>query len=228
MLRLAAEPKRCISVTAPPWPSSATSPTASSRWRVITRLLFKEDGAPLRAGASATALVSDAAVAHAEWSYGREPGLRERALGLPGAERRQHRAVAGLTVTTATRLSLTAEAQYNGFALDRDGWRALQAAGLPALAAYYGTAVARQDNAAREALLLYAVQRDLGLRKLDLTALARLSITDRSRLLWLDLRYRMDRMDVALQWQASSGPAGSEYALAPIRQSVAVLATAYF
>ncbi len=28
MLRLAAEPKRCISVTAPPWPSSALSPTA--------------------------------------------------------------------------------------------------------------------------------------------------------------------------------------------------------
>ncbi len=34
---VAADPKRWISVTAPPWPSSARSPASSSRWRVITR-----------------------------------------------------------------------------------------------------------------------------------------------------------------------------------------------
>ena len=33
----AAEPKRWIGVTAPPWPSSAWSPAASIRWRAITR-----------------------------------------------------------------------------------------------------------------------------------------------------------------------------------------------
>lgn len=205
--------------------------TLSTRWSeaVDSRLLlFKEDGAPLRAGASATALVSDAAVAHAEWSFGREPSLRERALGLPGAERRQHRAVAGLTVTTATRLSLTAEVQYNGFALDRDGWRALRAAGVPALAAYYGSAVARQDNAARQAVLLYATQRDLGLKNLDLTALARLNLTDHSRLVWLDLRYRMDRADLALQVSHTSGSTGAEFAMPAIRSSAAVLASLYF
>ena len=37
MLRLPADPKRWISVTAPPCPSSAGSSAASSRWRVITR-----------------------------------------------------------------------------------------------------------------------------------------------------------------------------------------------
>ncbi len=37
MLRLAADPKRWISVTAPLWPSSALSPAAPSRWRVSTR-----------------------------------------------------------------------------------------------------------------------------------------------------------------------------------------------
>jgi hypothetical protein len=37
MLRLAAEPKRWIGVTAPPWPSSALRPAASSRWRATTR-----------------------------------------------------------------------------------------------------------------------------------------------------------------------------------------------
>jgi hypothetical protein len=205
--------------------------TLSTRWSetLDSRLVvFKEDGAPLRMGASATALVSDTAVAHAEWSYGREPSLHARALGLPDDERGRHRAVAGLTVTTPTRLSLTAEAQYNGFALDRDGWRALQAAGVPALATYYGTAVARQDNAARQAVLLYAVQRDLGLRNLDLTALARLNLTDRSRLLWLDLRYRMDRAELALQWQGSGGPRGAEYTVAPIRRSIALLLVGYF
>ena len=37
MFKLAAEPKRWISVTAPPWPSSASSPARSSRWRLSTR-----------------------------------------------------------------------------------------------------------------------------------------------------------------------------------------------
>lgn len=205
--------------------------TLSTRWSeaVDSRLLlFKEDGAPLRAGASATALVSDAAVAHAEWSYGREPSLSARALAMPADDRRQHRGVAGLTVTTPTRLSLTAEAQYNGFALDRDGWRTLRAAGVPALAAYYGTAVARQDNAARHAILLYATQRDLGMKNLDLTALTRLNLTDHSRLVWLDLRYRMDRADLALQVSHTSGRTGAEFAMPAIRSSAAVLASLYF
>lgn len=37
MFRLAAEPKRWISVTPPPWPTSALTVGWSSKWRVTTR-----------------------------------------------------------------------------------------------------------------------------------------------------------------------------------------------
>lgn len=205
--------------------------TLGTRWSddVNSQLtVYKEDGSPVRLGASATALVSDAAVAHAEWSYSREPDLRSRALLLPAPDQGRHRLAAGLTYTTSWRLSVTAEAQYNGFALDRDGWRRLVASGLAAQAAYFGQAVALQDNAAREAVLIYATQPDLGVKNLDLTGLVKFNRTDRSRLTWLELRYRMDRADVALQWQRNSGVAGAEFGLPPLRDAVSILGTAYF
>lgn len=196
---------------------------------VSTRLtVYREAGSPLRFGASGTALLSDALVAHAEWSTSREPDLLTRALGQSANERRRQRIAGGLTYTTATRLSVTAELQYNGFALDRDGWQALAAAGLPAQAAYITKAVSLQDNAAREAVLLYAVQRDLAVKGLDLTVLARLNRSDRSSLAWLELRYSLDRLDLSLQLLHSAGGNGTEFGIDRIRRAASIAATVYF
>lgn len=191
-------------------------------------LLYKEQGSSARVGASLTALLSDAAVVHAEWSHSRESDLLSRALGLPGDTHSEDRGTVGVTYTTATRLSLTAEYQYNGFALDRRGWRALESLGLPAQSAYFLQSQSLQDNAARHAVMLYAVQRDLGVKNLDLTGLVKLNRSDRSRMLWLDLRYRLDTFDVALQAQHNGGDAGSEFGIVPVRNSVGVVGTFYF
>lgn len=83
-------------------------------------------------------------------------------------------------------------------------------------------------SAARSALLLYAVQRDLGLKNLELTLLARFNRSDSSRMLWSELRYRMDRLDVPLQLQQNSGVSGSEFGITRLRSAVQVLCTAYF
>lgn len=190
--------------------------------------LYKEAGSSARLGASSTALLSEALVAHAEWSYSSEPDLVSRALMLPAADQKRARGVAGLTYTTATQLSVTAEYQYNGFALDREGWQALAQAGLPAQIAYYETAVSLQDNAARQAWLLYALQRDLGLKNLDLTALFKYNQTDRSHMAWLELRYRMDRADLALQLLRNSGDSGSEFGITRIQDSASLLLAVYF
>lgn len=205
--------------------------SAENRWSeaVSTQLtVYKEAGSSPRVGASLTALLSDAAVAHAEWSYSEEPDLLSRALGLAADERRRNRGVAGLTYTTMSRLSVTAEYQYNGFALDRSGWQALATAGLQAQGAYFQTAADLQDNAGRDSMLLYAVQRDLGLKNLELTVLAKFNRTDSSRMLWTELRYRMDRVDVALQVQQNSGVGGSEFGITRLRSAAQVLCTAYF
>ena len=95
-------------------------------------------------------------------------------------------------------------------------------------AAYYVTAQDLQDNAGRESWLLYAVQRDLGVKGLDLTVLLKVNSNDRSRMVWLDLRRRFDKVDLALQFQDNSGVAGSEFGVIPIRRSAGLVATFYF
>ncbi|MBK1612245.1 hypothetical protein CKO44_02045 [Rubrivivax gelatinosus] len=194
----------------------------SARW-----LVHAGDGESTRLGANTTALLSQAMVGHAEWSWSRDPELLDQALGLDGEDRSHHRAAVGLTYTTAGKLSLTGEYQYNGAALDREGWKQL-ATNPAAAAAYYTAATALQDNAARNAWLLYAVQRDLFVKNLELTALAKFNRSDRSRMAWIELRYRMDRLDLALQLQNQRGDAGSEFGMPQIRDSAAVLATVYF
>jgi hypothetical protein len=191
-------------------------------------LAYREEGSDVRWGASFSALVSDATVVRAEGTHSREPSLASRAAVANGPAQSGQRLNLGLTYTTSTRLSLTAEYQYNRFALDRSGWEALRLAGPDAVIGYYGQALALQDNAARDALFLQAVQEDFALKKLDLTALLRLNLTDDSRLIWLNLRYKLERFDVALRVQSNSGETGSEFGSATIRNSALVLVTAYF
>lgn len=203
----------------------------NTRWseKLNTQVhLYKEDGAAAKIGASLTGLVSEAAVVHAEWSLAREADLLDRALALPARERTRQRGVAGLTYTTAGRLSVTAEFQYNGFAADRGIWQAV-IAGQPAVPlAYYVLAQTLQDNASRQAWLLYAVQRDLIWKGLDLTALTKSNRADGSRMLWMDLRYRLDKADIALQLQHNQGVIGSEFGSIPTKRSGGVVATFYF
>lgn len=197
--------------------------------RVSTQaLLYKQRDLPVQIGASMTALLTDAAVAHVEWSRGREPDLLSRARGTTSPQATRNRFVGGVTYTTSSKLSVTAEYQYNGLALDRAGWDAV-AAGPPAvLSAYLLESQRRQDLASRQAYLIYATQKSLGLKNLDLTALLRVNAGDHSRLAWIELRHHWDRFDLALQLQQQSGRSGSEYALYPDRRSVQVLGSYFF
>lgn len=191
-------------------------------------LLYKEEGREAQLGINFTGLLSDALVAHAEWSRGREPDLLTRALGLPRAEVKGNRGVAGVTYSTVFRLSVTAELQYNRFALDRADWRALAGSSLDLWAAYHLTVQDHLDIASRQALLLYATQKSFILGKLDLSGFVKLNRTDDSRMTWLELRYRLDGLDLAMQWQRTSGRSEAEFGLNPIKQSIGVLAAVYF
>ncbi|NWG75102.1 MAG: hypothetical protein HXY24_10930 [Rubrivivax sp.] len=197
--------------------------------KVNTELrLYKEAASDARFGASVTALVSDAMVVFAEGTYSREPALIDRALPASGPLQTQPRFNFGLSYTTATRLSVTAEYHYNGFALDETGLDKLLLAAPTALVAYFSTALALQDNAARDALFLYAVQRDLGVKNLDLTGLLKLNLTDDSRLVWLDLTYRLPKLDLSLRGLGNIGTMGSEFGSAPTKYSLGIVMTAYF
>lgn len=191
-------------------------------------LLYKEQDQSAAVGANMTALLSDAAVAHLEWSNASEIDATSRALGLPSAATRHNRFAGGVTYTTLGKLSVTAEYQYNGFGASQQDWAALSTASMPAKAAYLIDALARQELVSRQALMLYVTQKDLFTKDLDLTAFVRVNTEDHSRQSWLELRRHWAKYDLALQWQQHSGKPGSEYGILPDSRIVQVLGNYYF
>jgi hypothetical protein len=190
-------------------------------------LLYKEDGQSTTLGANMTALLSDAATAHMEWTRGSEPELISRALGVPGRAVTRNRFVGGVTYTTPGKTSITAEYQYNGFGLNASSWDAL--GNLPgAQLAYLSEALRQQELAPRQAYLVYLTQKSLLLKDLDLTAYLRVNRGDRSKLAWLELRHHWSNYDLSLQWQQNIGGAGTEFGILPDKRVVQMLGNYYF
>jgi hypothetical protein len=190
---------------------------------------FHERHKGLQLGANATALLSDATVGFFEWSGGRDTELLSTVFGPSPRVVSRHRAVLGLTYTTPSRLALTVEAQYNGFALNKSQWlQAVDSVGVEALGAYLYEVQRRQDIASRRALMVYVSQRDAFIKNLELTGLVRVNVDDRSRFAWAEARYHFPRIDLALQWQANLGRSTSEYGAVPGKRLVQLLAAFYF
>lgn len=187
-------------------------------------LIYKEPDYSAAYGASMTALLSDAAVAHAEWSRSHEADVLSRALGTPDAPVTRNRFAGGVTYTTLGKLSITAEYQYNGFAIRQNEWTAL----APNQDGYLLLAQQRQDLASRQAYLLYLTQKSLGHKDMDLTAFLKINADDHSRMAWLELRRHWPRFDVALQFQQHLGEPASEYGILPQRRVIQALGTYYF
>jgi len=85
-------------------------------------VLYGDERQPVQMGLNLAMLVNDATVAHVEWSGGRQKSLLAQALPLaPGVSQDEvfrNRVAAGMTYTSASKLSLTAEYHYNGAAVD--------------------------------------------------------------------------------------------------------------
>lgn len=190
-------------------------------------LVYKEPGMSPTLGASLTALLSDAAVAHLEWSRGSESDLLSRALALPNADVARNRLTGGISYTTLNKLTVTAEYQYNGFALSQSDWAALGTAPA-AQGIYLLEAQRRQEIASRQAYLIYLTQKSLGLKNLDLTAFLSVNAGDHSRMGWVELRHHWPRFDLAFQLQQNIGDPGSQYGLLPDRRVLQVLGSYFF
>ena len=194
-------------------------------------LAFKDGGLPVALGASATALLGEALVSHVEWSTSREPRLIDRAGDrASGARlRRADRVAVGFTLSISGGTTITAEAQYNGFALDSKQWAAIAASGgAQQLGNYLLTADKRLDLGARRAVLIYATKKNLFTKSLDLTALVRVNADDDSRLAWIELRYQWESADLALQLQHHHGASLTEFGVLPTSRSLQLVATYRF
>lgn len=192
-------------------------------------LIYKEEGNSATIGASGAALLSDAATAHVEWTRGREPDLASRSLVTPVTNMTRSRLAVGGTYTTAGKLSVTAEYQYNGFALGRQAWQTLGATSPVAQIAYLSEAQRLQDLVPQRAALIYVTQKGLaGVKDLDLTAFIRFNLLDQSRIAWVELRHHWAKYDLAMQLQQNMGRITSEFGIQPDRRVIQVVGTYYF
>jgi hypothetical protein len=190
---------------------------------------FHERGKGAQLGANATALIGGALVGFAEWSAGKDHDLLSAALDARPRVVSRQRSTVGLTYTAPSKLAITAEYEYNGFALNRGQWnQALAAYGIEPLGAYLYTVQQRQDIASRKAVLVYASQRDAGIKNLELTALMRVNLEDHSRFAWAEARYHWPKFDVALQWQTNLGKAETEFGAVTGKSLLQLLAAFYF
>ncbi|MBI3366892.1 MAG: hypothetical protein HY021_00060, partial [Burkholderiales bacterium] len=191
-------------------------------------LAYAERGKGLQVGANLTALLSDAAVGFVEWTAGRDKDLLSESRDVAPLTRSRQRAVAGLTYTTSTRLSITGELEFNGFASRSQTWANAGPFGTELLGGYLLNAQRRQESASRQAVLIYATQKGGLAKNLDITGLLRINTDDNSRFTWAEARYHWASVDLALQWQHSGGKLLSAYGVVPTRSVVQVLAAFYF
>lgn len=187
------------------------------------------DGRGTQLGASATGLLGDSAVAYVEWAGGRDVDLASTVSGEGPTTVTRQRAAVGVTYTLPSRLAVTLEAQYNGFAArgeQLDAW--LAAGDTSAADAYLYEVQRRQDIASRKALMLYLSQRDAFIKNLELTGLLRWNAHDRSRFAWAEARYHLPRADVALQVQGNLGRRVSEYGSQSAKRLVQLMVALYW
>ena len=221
------------------WSPDMGASNGAARWQLAATerlspgfspqlLLFGTAQQAPQLGFNATALVSNSLVAYLEWAGGRSRSQLGSALGLANDSRFRSRLATGATWSTASKLMLTLEYQYDAAALDGSAWNGLRS-GSPlvyTLYRYYAQTV--QDPPTRRGWFLYSQWQDAGLNHLDLTAIEKLDASDGSRLSWLEARYHWDRAELALQRQINSGARLSDFGGVPQARVWEVLARYYF
>lgn len=190
-------------------------------------MIYGGRGTP-QVGFNLTALPTNAVVTYFEWSGGRSRSQLDEALDLPGASSFHQRLSTGMTYTTSTKVSFTLEYESNNAAVDGRQWKLLRDE-APAIYWQYRDAVQGwQELATKQSLFAYVRWQDAFVRRLDLDAMLRFSLTDHSRLAWGEARYHLDRVDLSLQFQADVGNNQSEYAPSPFRYAWQAVVRYYF
>lgn len=191
-------------------------------------LLLLERGRAATVGASFTALISDAAVAYGELTSSKSPHLLDEILGSAPTLSRKPRAALGLTYTLPSSMAVTVEAEYNGAGLDRAGSTRVFNQGPWVYQRFAGLTQPSLELGSRHVLLVYATQKDLGIKRLDLTAFVRKNTVDHSALVWAEARYHWPQFDLALQWQRSFGATRTEFGAMPQSQIVQLVGYLYY
>lgn len=191
--------------------------------------LFESSKAP-KLGASATALVNDHLVAHAEISSERRQSLFASYAvdAVDATERRRNRVSAGLTVSLPNRLSVTVEGEYDGHAPGLRAWQDLFARSPERAVEYLQAAQFQQELAAKSAWLVYFSKRGFLASEIDLSGLVRINAEDDSQICWVELRRHWEGFDLSIQWQGTRGRVASQFGVLRQKQSLQLVLTHFF
>jgi opacity protein-like surface antigen len=173
----------------------------------------KPNHAPLF-GFNLTGLLNDSTVLYAEWSGGNSRSLLSLALNGKDDTAFRNRIASGLSYTTSNKLTLTFEYEYSGTGLESDNWDKLRNGSPLAYIRYRALQQYAQELPTKQEVFFFANWQDAGLNHLDLSVMQKLNLADHSRLTWLEVRYRMDKVDLALQMQNNRGDQTSAYGAA--------------
>lgn len=191
-------------------------------------LIFGQEHASPHIGLNLSILPSDAIVAYLEYAGGRGQSQLAAFIHNDEAHTWHNRLSTGMTYTSSFKLNLTVEYEYNGRALDRGDWNALRQGSPLSYGNYRLWQQAAQELATKEELFLYASWQVAGLAHLDLAAMQKINLADHSRLTWLEARYHLDQIDLALQWQKNSGERSSVYGAARQKNAWQAVLRYYF
>ena len=211
----------------------------ADRWLLLLSQRFSDDFNPQwliygethqspQLGFNLTRVLGDAVVAFVEWSGGRSRTQWSQALGVPENASFHQRLATGATYTAANKLSLTLEYAYAGAALDATAWNALQRGAPAAYGLYRNWVQSALELPTKQVVTVYANWPDAIARHLDLSAMLRFNLADKSRLNWFEARYRWEHVDLALQWQVNSGNRGSEFGTLPLSRAWQLSLRNYF
>ena len=178
-------------------------------------LYYQEEQGDPQLGVNLSWAPHDSAVSFVEWRGGRTPDMLNAFSGTDRGASFRSQATAGVTLSPAPDLTVTAEYQYNGAAPDSRRWQAFARANPRALRAYLAWSRDLQELPTRHAVFGMARWKNAVMRNVDVSALLRFNPDDDSGMAWLELLYHWGSTDLGLQWQANHGGRHSEFGVVP-------------
>lgn len=181
-------------------------------------------------GFNASSTLGTSTIAYLEYA---RTALVPMSAVLAGSEDQNRRGTtqfaAGISVSTATRLTATLEYDFNDAGLDRAHWNGAWGTASPERVSHaLGEAALRQDPLGRHSALLM-IQREQAFSPNDqLACLVRANLVDRSQLRWCEWRYRLPRVEWSANVASVDGAARSEYGAGPAAWALGVKARFYF